>query len=1111
MQPKFTLKKFLKHFQKKALLLLFFMPLFANAQVVLSTAAGTDYNGALSVNNPAPLTVSFVVQNTNAFPIVLSSVSCQMAPFGTISAAGDASNTRLLVSSTSLSGSYDLSTPAWTQIATGSAVVPATVTSTPVITGISYSIPANTQLRFAVELTKGLRISGPFAGFNMPTPNVFTAAGVNLKLGNNQISGANVGWGGVAPAPTNEPTFFGGSITFSSGTACTGTPNPGATTTSPSSVCSGQSFGLFLPALVPSTGLTYQWQSGTSSTGPWTDISGATGSSHIASNRSLWYRCNVTCGTNSGASTPVQPAATNPIFCYCAAGATSTSFEKISRVAFNTINNPSTSTAGYENFRAISTVAYRGVTSPITVTLSGGFSADQVLVWIDFNQNGDFSDAGELVYTSTLGAGPHTGNITIPATALTGATAMRVRMHDSSLGGNTASCGNSTYGQVEDYSLDIQNCTPLTITASPVNSTIICGQNASFTAAATGSAAIAYQWQFKANATAAWTNITAATSPVYSGFNSATLNLTAATQAFSGYQYRAIVTNPCSGPEFSNAATLTVNSLVPVVSPASATICNGTVQALTLTNTVGASTTTTFNATSGLPLTVPDDNTAVGILTSPLAISGIPAGSVINNIAVRFSMTHTYVGDLNMNLKAPNGQVMNLFAQLDGGAGSNTSDNFVNTVVDSLSTTPMSGAPAPRTGTYRADKFTVGATLNAAAPTTTNSWLPLLGTINGNWQLAISDPYAGDQGLLTAWSITITYTAPVFAQGVWTQTPATPNSMFTDAAGTIPYTGAPATTIYVKPLANTTYNVSYTAGACNSASTSVPVSVSQPVTTVSAPSNAAVCHGGTTTFTAAAAAGSPLTYQWQVSTDNGLTFANVSNGALYSGVTTGTLTITGATNAAPNMNGYRYRLNASAAPCAGVVSGGSGTLTVHALPAVTLTASDLQLTPGQTSTLTATSSPAAASYVWRLNGTVISGVTGNTYTADIDKLGTYTVTAVSTSTPACTSTAALAGSVTIGSEASNKLWIYPNPNNGVFQVRLYYPTNNSSSISERRAVYIYNAIGEIVATNEFALTNNTPQYLRMDFDLSRLATGTYAVKVVDKVTGKITSGLFVKQ
>jgi hypothetical protein len=33
----------------------------------------------------------------------------------------------------------------------------------------------------------------------------------------------------------------------------------------------------------------------------------------------------------------------------------------------------------------------------------------------------------------------------------------------------------------------------------------------------------------------------------------------------------------------------------------------------------------------------------------------------------------------------------------------------------------------------------------------------------------------------------------------------------------------------------------------------------------------------------------------------------------------------------------------------------------------------------------------------------------------------------------------------------------------------------------------------------------------MDFDLSRMAAGTYAVKVVDKVTGKITSGLFVKQ
>jgi len=46
------------------------------------------------------------------------------------------------------------------------------------------------------------------------------------------------------------------------------------------------------------------------------------------------------------------------------------------------------------------------------------------------------------------------------------------------------------------------------------------------------------------------------------------------------------------------------------------------------------------------------------------------------------------------------------------------------------------------------------------------------------------------------------------------------------------------------------------------------------------------------------------TYQWQVSTNNGTTYTNISNGALYSGVLTDTLTI----NSAPStMYGYLYR------------------------------------------------------------------------------------------------------------------------------------------------------------------------------------------------------------
>ncbi len=61
------------------------------------------------------------------------------------------------------------------------------------------------------------------------------------------------------------------------------------------------------------------------------------------------------------------------------------------------------------------------------------------------------------------------------------------------------------------------------------------------------------------------------------------------------------------------------------------------------------------------------------------------------------------------------------------------------------------------------------------------------------------------------------------------------------------------------------------------------------------------------------------TYQWQVSTDAGLNWSNLSNGAGYSGATTASLSIT----AAASMNGHQYRVLVSGAGCPAVASGAS--------------------------------------------------------------------------------------------------------------------------------------------------------------------------------------------
>jgi subtilisin-like proprotein convertase family protein len=763
----------------------------------------------------------------------------------------------------------------------------------------------------------------------------------------------------------------------------------------------------------------------------------------------------------------------------------------------STLNNTSSgcSGVGYSNYTALpAPVVYSGGANPISVTIGPG-GGDGICAWIDYNQNGNF-ETSEYTLLGNTNGGNIISAISIPATALTGPTRMRVRVKFGAAFTNAQPCTGGGFAETEDYTVNIQPCVPVTITSSPASASVTCGGNTSFSFAVSGSLPV-YSWEWRPNSSSAWFTVT--NGGIYSGATTPTLTLTNVTAAYSGYQYRAVVVGGCSATDVSQTATLTVNPIVAVVNPASATICLGAIQQLSLTNTVADPVTTTFTATTGLPLVVPDGS-ATGILSTPVAISGIPAGSVIKNVAVKFTMTHTWVGDIVMNLKAPNNQVLNLIAALDGGNGGNGTANFTNTIIDSLSTTPMSGAPAPRTGTYRADRFNVGAGAMGVAPTTTNFWAPLLSTINGNWTLAFSDLGAGDVGTLTGWSIAITYVAPNFAQGVWTGPAGT---MFTDAGGLTAYTGTPATTIYVKPTITSNYNVSFTTTApCTSSTATVPVTVHNAITGLAvAPATRVVCVGGNTTFDATVSGGNPVTYQWQQSVDGGLVYTNIS------GATGATLTLSSVTT---SMTGYKYRVVATGGVCGAVTSTTLGTLTVNALPVVTLSSTDLQVIPGQTTSINATSTPAAQatnSWVWSYNGASITTATTNNTSVlsgiNVDKLGSYV--AKVTDVNGCVNSSA---AIVVGAEATDKLWIYPNPTTGNFYIRLYF----GGELTETRKVTIYGPTGQLIETRELTLLNTANPYQRMDFNLGGLkAKGSYVVKVVQKNSGKIISGIILVQ
>ncbi|MCB8999297.1 MAG: hypothetical protein H6540_04410 [Bacteroidales bacterium] len=75
----------------------------------------------------------------------------------------------------------------------------------------------------------------------------------------------------------------------------------------------------------------------------------------------------------------------------------------------------------------------------------------------------------------------------------------------------------------------------------------------------------------------------------------------------------------------------------------------------------------------------------------------------------------------------------------------------------------------------------------------------------------------------------------------------------------------------------------------------------------SQPAAATICEDGSVSFISRRV-GPNLSYQWQVSTNNGTTWASVTDNANYSGATTPTLTVI---NALVAFNNNLYRLNVS--------------------------------------------------------------------------------------------------------------------------------------------------------------------------------------------------------
>lgn len=289
-------------------------------------------------------------------------------------------------------------------------------------------------------------------------------------------------------------------------------------------------------------------------------------------------------------------------------------------------------------------------------------------------------------------------------------------------------------------------------------------------------------------------------------------------------------------------------------------------------------------------------------------------------------------------------------------------------------------------------------------------------------------------------------------------------------------------------------------GTCTPAATSAGavLTVISPVVVTDDADDITICETGNVSFTVAGTSSVPIIYQWQVSTNEGISYTAIANGGGYSGATTATLTVS---NVNSGMNNNIYRALLSNATCTTPVPSNTvdpAVLTVNARPTVGLTASPFQnILPGQSTTISAVINPAPTGFniTWTKDDEILPGITGTSYVVDSVEVGNYKVQIVNPTT-GCNNESNV---LTIGTTASTSLFIFPTPNDGRFTVSYY----NASGAAGKQTLAVYDSRGQRVYNAQ--LNVNGP-YTLHDINLRGSAKGIYYVVIGDGSGKKITEG-----
>jgi hypothetical protein len=528
-----------------------------------------------------------------------------------------------------------------------------------------------------------------------------------------------------------------------------------------------------------------------------------------------------------------------------------TTDEDFGNITFGSLNNTSTynslsgsigtavGTAGdYSDFTAFGPYTYNlGSTYTLSLSSLQGASAygNGFGVYIDYNKNGVFTDAGEAVYVSTVttaGAHTETTSITIPSTATPGITRLRVIVNEGLVTGPTMPI---TWGEYEEYKLNLTpnvtynwtdgstsvgtastltlspsttttysfsvtdghscsiNSAPVTITVNPlpvINATtpssVVCA-NSSATLSATG--ATTYTWA-PAGGNAATAVVTPSANTTYT---------------VTGSLLGCISTNTIS---LATTPSPTLN----VVASATSAICAGTTATLTTSGTATSFTWTPAVSTTSMAVVTPTANATYTVV-------GFDAGCTTTK---------------TISLAVTANPTVNLVA--------------TNTVICLGSTT--------------------SSTINATGTATSFTWTPAVSTTS----TAVVSPTTTASYTVVglASGCTTTKTITVNVANTPTVTAIAPNNVIcagstatltsTGTATSFTWTpvGGNGSSAVVTPTTATTYTLIGSASGCTNSSV-VTLTVSALPTVTATSSSSAICTGESAVLTASSSATS---YTW---------------------------------------------------------------------------------------------------------------------------------------------------------------------------------------------------------------------------------------------------------